>query len=79
MPAFITVQCQDNETQTVNIEDISAVKPADVNASRRSAKRVDGCIIERRSSEWSIWSVQPYDEVVRLMEHAGTHISKGSR
>jgi hypothetical protein len=71
---FITVLMADQEEQLIHVDDISVVKSYKVNISRKSAKQVDGCIIERRSCEFSLWCIEPKEEIFARLKHAGAVI-----
>jgi hypothetical protein len=79
MSKFITLQCADDEEVVLHLDEIAMVKSWDVSTKRKGGKLVPGCIVERRTSEFAVWCIQPKDEVLGMMEHAGADITRNSR
>lgn len=79
MSPFITLRCADDEEVVLHLDEIAMVKSWNVSTKARGSDRVLGCIVERRTSEFAVWCIQPMCEVLDMMKHAGAEITRNSR
>jgi len=62
---FMQVHMRDKLTCVVNVRDITSIRGGKVEDG--NGGEVDGCIIERASSRYAVWCVEPEAEIVERL------------